>query len=101
MNRPEAESVIGVGWYLPQEWTLLKAFAADSDKLDATYEDWLANAEKMLSSLRSEGFRAVRVQVRVGELMAWCEQRKKAMNGEARSAFVLEKVQTGGFDGDA
>ena len=101
MKEEQSGSIVGVGWYSPQEWALLKACAVDGDKLDRTYEDWRANAERTLSHLRSQGFRAVRVHVRVGELFAWCEQRKKALNGEARSQFVLEKVQAGNSDADA
>ena len=43
-GKPESPMVIGIGWYDRAQWTKLKQVAADAEKLDDTYEDWLRRA---------------------------------------------------------
>lgn len=86
---------IGINWFDPPQWELLKASAEDSDKLDDTYEDWLANAGRTAKSLETEGFEVVMIQVDVAELNQWCAERGLSQNGKSRAEFATLKTQHG------
>ena len=44
----DSDLVTGIAWYGRDQWTRLGELASDADKLEASYEDWLAGAQKTL-----------------------------------------------------
>ena len=46
-------AVAGLAWYRRDQWTRLRELAPDADKLDESYEDWLAGAQKLLFGWKS------------------------------------------------
>jgi hypothetical protein len=71
----ESRIVIGVAWYRPEEYGILRALATDSDAMAETYDKWLAGVKNTMNELRRRGMIARRVDVEVRELVAWCEAR--------------------------
>ena len=90
--------ILGIAWYRPEQYGLLRALAADADSMACTYEEWLAGATKMMSDLRARGIVARRVDVEVRELAPWCEQRGRPLDGAARSTYVAENVKLESHD---
>jgi hypothetical protein len=87
---------LGVGWYSPDQWSMLKAFAADSEKLDADYEAWLDQAEKNISVLKQQPhMEVVKIPVQVRELMAWCQERGLHCDAAARAQYLAERTVAG------
>ena len=89
----EPNVLIGIAWYRPDQYALLRALAVDSDSMADTYEQWLAGVTKTIDDLRQRGVVARKVNVDINDLVAWCQQRKKPLNGAARSEYVTEKLQ--------
>ena len=85
--------ILGVAWYQPEQWSLLRALAADADELEQTHAEWLAGAVKTLEDLRKQGVPAVRVDVDLHELCAWCQSHGRALDGKARAEYVAEKLR--------
>ena len=82
----------GLAWWTPDQWDCLKQISVDPDALDDTYRDWQRNVERLIKRFRREGATVVRVKVDLDELVAWCEEKGKPLNGEARSQYVTEKL---------
>jgi hypothetical protein len=85
--------VIGFAWYRREQWPELRSFAADADKLEETYDEWLAGANKVLEDLRYKGIRAEKVDVEIYELSAWCKSRGLPLDSDARATFAGEKMR--------
>src|SRR3954469_25492984 len=49
---PTGDVAIGFAWYRPEQWQLLRSLAADRDKLEETYDQWLTYATKVVDDLR-------------------------------------------------
>ena len=92
MNK--ANMIVGIAWYRPEQYGLLRALAADTDSMGRTYEEWLAGVTRTMEDLRQRGVVARRVDVEVGELAAWCEQRGRPLDGKARSTYAAEKLKS-------
>jgi hypothetical protein len=58
-----------------------------------TYGEWLAGANKLIADLEKQGALVSKVEVEVGELLAWCEQQGRPVDGAARSEFVTRKLR--------
>jgi hypothetical protein len=86
------ENKLGIGWYRKEQWARLRSVSTDAKELETSYEDWVANAEKALLSLRAEGADAVKVDIDVEELIRWCQSKKMSVNAQSRSQFVAEQL---------
>ncbi len=86
-------TIVGVAWYSAAEWAQLRAIAPDADKLEATYDEWVAVAEKGLRDLRSAGLAPERVPVRLDLLRAWCDARGRRPDAAARAEYAAAELQ--------
>jgi hypothetical protein len=79
---------VGVAWFDREQWHLLCEVAADRQKLDDTFEEWEANARRALANLKSSGVDAAPFDVHVADLVQWCAERKRPVDGVARAEYV-------------
>jgi hypothetical protein len=86
------DSTIGVAWYKPEQWELLKKLSQDGDELENTFTEWIEFVQKKVRELRKMGIKVEKVKVDVKELLAWCNERSLPINGESRAAFVASKT---------
>ena len=85
--------VLGFAWYRPEQWSLLRALAADSDKLEQTHAEWLTAATKAMADLQKSGALVQKIDVDVQELARWCQNRGLVLDGSARATFATEKMR--------
>jgi len=85
--------VTGCAWYRAKQWDRLREVSADRDKLEETYEEWVANAEESLRNMRKAGIYAHKIDVDVEELLAWCEARGEDVDSKARAAYVADMMR--------
>jgi hypothetical protein len=86
--------IVGIAWYRPEQYSLLRALATDADSMANTYEEWLSGVIKTMNDLRQRGVIARRVDVDVKELADWCRQRGRPLDGEARSMYAAEQIKS-------
>jgi hypothetical protein len=79
---------VALAWYRREQWALLRAESADADKLEKTYDEWLAFASEELRKLEARGIRVSKIDVEVGALTRWCESEGRAVDGEARAEYA-------------
>jgi len=94
----ESNLIVGIAWYRPEQYGLLRALSADADSMANTYEEWLAGVTRTMDDLRQRGMVARRVDVEVRDLAAWCQQRGRPLDGEARSTYAAEILRSGADD---
>jgi hypothetical protein len=92
MNDSNPNLVVGVAWYRPDQYALLRALATDAACMAATYDKWLAGVTKTMADLKKQGVAARRVDVDVKELVAWCQEEGRELDGAARATFATEKL---------
>jgi hypothetical protein len=71
----------------------LREIAADPEKLEQTYEEWMDNAERALRGMREAGMCVQKVDVEVEELLAWCQTQGLDVKASARAHYAAEKVR--------
>ena len=79
-----------MAWYRPDQWALLRAVSADGERLEATYEEWLAFASKHLRELQSLGLQVDRIDVEVAALVRWCNSQGRPVDGGARAEYARQ-----------
>lgn len=87
------EFVTGFGWYRREQWSRLRDVASDRDKLDVSYDRWLAGAQKALIEMALAGVAARRVDVDVEALLQWCQRERRPVDSAARAEFVADELR--------
>ncbi|HOO39240.1 MAG TPA: hypothetical protein PLU81_06205 [Deltaproteobacteria bacterium] len=85
--------VVGVGWYTEIQWDKLQAVAVDPKILEESYEEWVDVFIKGCALLENAGISTVKIAIDVDELVRWCRQEGLAVDADARSRFVTEKLR--------
>ncbi|MCF8037698.1 MAG: hypothetical protein K9K79_00130 [Desulfohalobiaceae bacterium] len=88
-----SKSMLGVGWYRPEQWELLLAESVDRDELESTHAEWLAQAERSLARIRAAGHKPIKIDIDVEDLIAWCANQEIPLDGNARSQYIAEQTR--------
>ena len=96
---PTPKLAVGVGWYTEFEWAKVKAAAADPERFESTYEEWIHMANESLANLRATGIIAEKTYVNADALLAWCLAHNRPNDGASRAEFVSEQGRTAGGSG--
>jgi hypothetical protein len=86
---------LAIAWFNETEWRKLKEIADDKDALDDTYDEWLANIERLERQLHDSGQHAHRIALNVDKLARWCQARNRPLDGNARSTYAAALAQRG------
>ena len=87
-----ATTVLGIGWYRPEDWERLLQVISDRFNMQDSYAEWLADAKRVERQLTAQGTQVRRVFVEPDELAGWCLIHGLAPDGKGRASFVSEKV---------
>ena len=85
--------VVGVAWYSRATWTELRRLLPDDDKLEQTYEEWLAMFEEAFAKVQSTGVQPERYEVKLDALLEWCSPMGAVPDSSTRAAFVSEQLR--------
>lgn len=91
-QKQETAPIVGVAWYRPQQWQRLRQISADVEQLEESYHEWLVVASAHFRELQESGFNVRKVDVDVEDLVEWCKQRGRPLNGEARVDYVTTRI---------
>jgi len=90
----ERGMAVGVAWYSREGWERIRAIAADPDRLENSYEEWLTMMTRTLGQLNSEGLFPEKVELDVEKLATWCKERGRPIDASARAEFVSRYLRT-------
>ena len=89
------EVFVGIAWFRPEQWELLREVAADPDILEATHGEWEKLARQAINDFAKLGILARRVDVDVQRLQAWCADHQRPLDASARAAYATERLRYG------
>lgn len=82
-----------ISWYEEKDWKQLKSLLSDADLLPESYDEWLEMAESAIKEMQDQNIIVVKVTIDTMLFPAWCKERNKAPDAEARTLFAIETVQ--------
>lgn len=93
MEGHSTTTMVGVGWYTQRQWQKLQTVAVDRKILEESYEEWVEVFIAGCSMLEKAGIKTVKIPIDVDELVQWCEQNGLAVDSDARSKYVTDKLR--------
>ncbi len=85
--------MIGLAWYRPGQWQRLRQGSADVEVLEESYDEWLEVASARFREAQELGLDIRKVDVDVEDVVEWCKQRGRPVDGDARAGYVAEKIE--------
>ncbi len=89
------EVVLGIAWFRPDQWELLRSVSADPDVLEPTHGEWEKLARRTIQDLARQGILARKVDVDVKRIQAWCKAQQRPLDASARAAYAAERLRDG------
>ena len=83
--------ILKFAYYQKKDWRRFRKIVNDKHKLHDSWEDWHTDFKKAKKQLASLGFEVEKVVVNLDDLIAYCKEKGKRIDGKARSAFVQEE----------
>jgi hypothetical protein len=84
---------MALAWFRPEQWDRLRAVAADSDRLETSYDTWREVAQETIDQLQQEGVVVEKIDVDLDELELWCRDNGLTLDASARANFAAAKLQ--------
>jgi hypothetical protein len=79
---------VGLTWFREEDYPALLRIFEDSDKMHATWEEWLASAKQTEQRVKAQGQIAERINIDPDTFPDWCRKEGVGINREGRSKFV-------------
>lgn len=89
MTRPRR---VGLPWYEPEHYEVLRRTLDDGAMLPVAYETWRFATEQVEQQVVNSGVDVFRVPIRPSEFAAWCARNGGASDGAARSKYAAERL---------
>ncbi len=89
-SAPQAPSLQAMVWYKEEDWNTLMELFSDSHLLPKSYADWLQRAEEMAKQVEGSGDLVMKVFIDPETFPAWCKEKGKDMDSNARAELAIE-----------
>jgi hypothetical protein len=88
-HRDNKTLLMGVSWYRPEQGERLREISEDKETFAISYEASLVESEQKIQQLEAQGYRPIKVEVDVEELLTWCTTQGLAVTPETRTKFMM------------
>ncbi|MDO1449116.1 hypothetical protein Q0590_26080 [Rhodocytophaga aerolata] len=82
---------VNLAYYEKKDWARFLEMIDDKGAMHEKWEDWYKEYQKVKKRLKEEGFAVREVKIDIDELYRYCQTRKIALDGKARSQFAQTK----------
>ena len=77
-----------VGFISREDYAEFRAICVDGDGMPSDYKVFLKTYNQMLGELRASGVSPTQMNIKPGELAAWCKANRHAIDSGGRTAYA-------------
>lgn len=92
MNKLQTK-ICSIPYYQREQYDLLREAFIDKETFSISYEEMMAITESTHRAMESKGFKVVKIDVDIEELLEWATSRSVSLNPESRTKFAMEKLK--------
>lgn len=89
MAKPD---IVAVVWYRPDEYAAVRAFAADTDRMEKTFQEWKVFADEAVKASEIAGVPVKRVDFDHAAFMRWASARNVQSTQQTRIQWAVERA---------
>ena len=92
MNKTK-KRICSIPYYREDQYNRLRELSIDKENFSISYEQMNAIRESKHKEMVNKGFKVVKIDVDIEELIEWCNFRSTTLNPESRTRFALAKLK--------
>jgi len=92
VKKSDKFDLIVIVWYRAHEYTSVRAFASDSERMEQTFQQWKIIADEAVKAAESMGEIVKKVDFDHAAFIAWCTANKVQSTQQTRMRFCMEKA---------
>jgi hypothetical protein len=85
---PDPAPIMGIVWYLKEDYPAVLRLMADAASLPPTFEKWQYVAQRAERDLRAQGVTTVRAILDPATFPEWCRRHGEKVDAKGRMAFA-------------
>ncbi|MFK8026625.1 MAG: hypothetical protein AB8C40_01035 [Gammaproteobacteria bacterium] len=87
-NHKKQLAVVGIPWYSERSWVKMKEISDDQENFHASYQIWLAHADKSVVLLTNRSKAFERLMIDPVSYSWWCENNSLRRDKESRRMYI-------------
>ncbi len=85
--------ICSIPYYSNDQYDRLIDVSIDKENFSMSYEEMVIITESKHKEMEKKGFKVVKIDVDIEELIEWCHSQNLTINPESRTQFTLEKLK--------
>ena len=86
-----APPTVGLCFISREDWPEYCRVCADTP-IGSDYDAWLKNVQQLCNGMAANGSRAVKIDVKPADLLAWCKARGLEVNSSSRANYAAARL---------
>ncbi len=92
MNKLQ-KKICALANYRKDQYDRYRAISVDKENFPKSYDEMMVTEKSKCNEMEKKGFKVVKIDVDIEELIEWCQHRKVTINPESRTKFTMEKFK--------
>ncbi len=85
--------ICAIPYYRKDQYDVLRDISTDKETFSKSYEESMAITESQHQAMENKGFKVVKINVDIKELVDWADSLNVNINPENRTKFAMEKLK--------
>jgi hypothetical protein len=87
------KNICSIPYYRREQYDLLREASTDKETFSISYEEMMAITESTHRDMETKGFKVIKIDVDVDELLEWSTFLSVSLNPVSRTKFAMEKLK--------
>jgi hypothetical protein len=87
------KKICALASYRKNQYDRYREISVDKETFSNSYDEMMVSAKSKHKEMENKGFKVVKIDVDIEELIEWCQHRKVTINPESRTKFTMEKLK--------
>ena len=92
MNKSQ-KKICSIPYYRKDQYDRLRKISIDKETFSISYDEMMTITKSKHKEMEKKGFKVVKIDVDIEELIEWCNSQNATLNPESRTRFALEKLK--------
>jgi hypothetical protein len=94
VRQKSQKGICSIPYYRREQYERLKEISTDKKNFSISYEEMMSITKLQHIQMEKKGFKVVKIDVDIEELIEWCQFRNLTLNPKSRTQFTMDKLKS-------
>ncbi len=87
------KKICALAYYRKDQYDRYRKISVDKEAFSKSYDEMMLTTKSKHKEMENKGFKVVKIDIDIEELIEWCQHREIILNPESRTKFAMEKLK--------